>query len=336
MRRQISLCGFLIITILSLAVLTGCSQEGQKKRFIIIPSDDGSYSSEMVAGFQKNIEAAGGEVTVEIPKNITAEAQVSVLQKIEKEDADCVVISGNAELALQEEIQRLCSLDIPVVAFNEMITSEDLSIQIFPVKLLGIGKEFLETIQKQRSSESSETCQIAVLSSNSFQYNESRYVREIRSLLEAGEYPQIMLTEIAYGNNNADKCREKVRHLTETYPDLDYVICLTPAATLAASEFVTEQGLKEEVGVVGIGMPSEMLDYVGEEKACKKLLYWEPVKLGALAAQAAMAVESNTWKPEIGDTLKTTEYGEFRVEKGQEEEVKSKVVYMQEAANIME
>ena len=84
MRRQISLWGFLIITILSLVVLTGCSQDGQKKRFIIIPSDDGSYSSEMVAGFQKNIEAAGGEVTVEIPKNITAEARSACFRKLKK------------------------------------------------------------------------------------------------------------------------------------------------------------------------------------------------------------------------------------------------------------
>lgn len=333
MRRQKCARAFLITVIMSLFVLTGCGKEGQKKRFAIIPSDNGSYNNEIVAGFQKTIEEAGGEVMVEIPQNITAEAQVSVLQKIEKKDADCVVISGNAELALQEEIKRLSGLGIPVVAFDEMITSDDLSMQIFPVKLLGIGEEFLETVQEGMNGASS---QIAVLSSNSFQYNESRYVREIRSLLEAGSYPGIMLTEIAYGNNNAEKCREKVAHLTAAYPDLNYIICLTPAATLAASQYITDQGLKEQISVVGIGMPSEMLDYVGEGNVCRKLLYWEPVKMGSLTAQAAMAVENGSLKPEFGELLKTGEYGDFQIVKGQEEEVKSKVIYMQDKANIME
>ena len=69
----------------------------------------------------------------------------------------------------------------------------------------------------------------------------------------------------------------------------------------AAAKVLQDQG--SDVKITGLGMPSEMEAYVGEDNVCPYFYLWNPIDLGELAAHTAMALVAGDITGAAGDTF---------------------------------
>ena len=80
-----------------------------------------------------------------------------------------------------------------------------------------------------------------------------------------------------------------MQNLMTKYPNLEVVCCPTTVGILAAAKVVANDpscGIK----VAGLGLPSEMKDYVGDDKACPYMYLWNPIDVGNCAAYMIKAI----------------------------------------------
>lgn len=106
------------------------SDSGKKVYAIVTKSAGNPYNEKEAEGFQKIIEAEGGECIVKHPESATADAQVSVIQSLISQGVDSIAIAGNDENALQAALEeamdagiKVCGFDSKVNADSRMITS---------------------------------------------------------------------------------------------------------------------------------------------------------------------------------------------------------------------
>ena len=99
----------------------------------------------------------------------------------------------------------------------------------------------------------------------------------------------------------------------EKYPDLKVICAPTTKGILAAAEVISETG--SEVRLTGLGRPEEMSDYIGPDKTCPSIFFWDSYALGKLTAYAAMALEEGTITGAVGESFNAGELGSFTIKK---------------------
>ena len=80
-----------------------------------------------------------------------------------------------------------------------------------------------------------------------------------------------------------------MQHLMAKYPNLACVCCPTTVGILACAQTVLNtDGCT--VKVAGLGLPSEMKEYVGDDKVCPYMYLWNPIDVGNCAAYMIKAI----------------------------------------------
>jgi rhamnose transport system substrate-binding protein len=77
--------------------------------------------------------------------------------------------------------------------------------------------------------------------------------------------------------------------LLANYPNLRAVIAPTTVGIAAAAQVVQSRGIAEQVAVTGLGLPSEMRDFV-KDGTVTAFQLWSPYNEGWLAAHFAKGV----------------------------------------------
>lgn len=328
-----------LLVFCTLTLLAGCRENDYPEdcyNYVIIPSSPDVNSQQICGAFQETVERYGANAVIKTPEDTSAQSQVKILKEIKDKNIDCLAISANGSSVFQEELEEMMARGVKVVGFDQVLqrSEDDISIQVCASRLDKTGEMVLSIVQKNVEDK---VKQMAILMPNNFHYNEVHYGKDIRSLLEAGKYPDILLTEVNYTNDDSEKCKAKVEHLTQTYPDLDVIFTTSTVSTVAASEYLKENGLSDRVKVVGMALPEKVLDLVGEDNVCVGVIYCEPTKLGRLTAWAALAVTEEGFTAKEGEVLKTAEIGNYRVETMELDYGSSlPTVFMQDSPNFMQ
>ena len=102
------------------------------------------------------------------------------------------------------------------------------------------------------------------------------------------KYANLELVDIVYGDDEPQPSTEQTQALLQNYPDLKLICAPTTVGINAAAKVLQDQ--ESDVKITGLGMPSEMEAYVGEDNVCPYFYLWNPIDLGELAAYTAMAL----------------------------------------------
>ena len=100
--------------------------------------------------------------------------------------------------------------------------------------------------------------------------------------------------------------------MLKTYPDLKGIIAPTTVGIAAAGKVLTDKGLKGKVHLTGLGLPSEMAEYI-ESGVCEWMYLWNPLDVGYLAGYAADGLVKGTITGKVGDKFKAGRLGEKEV-----------------------
>src|SRR5690606_26565386 len=100
--------------------------------------------------------------------------------------------------------------------------------------------------------------------------------------------------------------------LLANYPDLKGVIAPTTVGVAAAAQVVQSRGIADQVKVTGLGLPSEMRDFI-KDGTVSAFQLWSPYNEGWLAAHFAKGVIEGTIKNEVGATFEVPNLGTITI-----------------------
>lgn len=310
--------------LLAVTVMVGCSTQapksadnagstggadGGKKRFAIIFKNTGNpYGEKQMEGFKNAIEELGGEAILKAPDQPTAEAQIQMIEELISQKVDAIAIVGNDPDALQPALKKAMDAGIKVLSLDSAVNAQSRMVHINQADPERIGRVQIQAVSEMIGGKG----EIAVLSATSQATNQNTWIEWMKKELEDPKYKDIKLVKVAYGDDLRDKSVAETEALLKSYPDLKGIIAPTTVGIAAAGKVLTDKGLKGKVQLTGLGLPSEMAEYI-ESGVTPWMYLWNPVDVGYLAGYAADALVKGTITGTVGDKFKAGRLGDKEV-----------------------
>ena len=307
----------IILIVLAMIFLVGCGKKSEntadggskksgKKKFAIVVKNTGNpYNEKEIEGFKKAIEETGGEVIVKAPDQPTAEAQIQMIEELISQKVDAIAIAGNDPDALQPVLEKAMGRGIKVLSFDSSVNSKSRMLHVNQADSERIGRVLIEGISDMIDGKGD----IAILSATSQAANQNLWIEWMKKELENPKYKDIKLVKVAYGDDLRDKSVSETEALIKSYPNLKGIIAPTTVAIAAAGKVITDKDLKDKIQLTGLGLPSEMGEYI-ESGVCKWMYLWNPVDVGYLTGYAANALVTGEITGKEGDVFKAGTLGE--------------------------
>lgn len=278
------------------------------KTFAIVVKNAGNpYNEKESAGFKDVIEAAGGTAIIKAPEAATAEAQITMINELIAQKVDAIAIAGNDYDALQPALKKAMDEGIKVLSLDASVNPDSRMVHINQADSEKIGRTLVQAT-KEMVGEG----QIAILSATSQAANQNTWIEWMKKELEEGDYDGMELVKIAYGDDEFQKSVDETEALLKNYPDLKAIIAPTTVGVMAAAKVVTDKGLIGKVAVTGLGLPSEMAEYI-ENGSCPWMYLWNPIDVGGLAAYASLSLVKGEITGAAGDKFEAGSLGSYEV-----------------------
>jgi len=154
--------------------------------------------------------------------------------------------------------------------------------------------------------------EIAILSATSQASNQNAWIAVMQETLKQPKYAGLNLVRIAYGDDLRDKSTSETQGLLASFPNLKVIIAPTTVGIAAAAKVVTDQRLIGRIKVTGLGLPSEMADYINNG-ACPYMYLWNPIDVGYLGAYVATGLTSGKISGKVGDKFTAGRLGQYTI-----------------------
>ena len=262
-------------------------QRIEGKVFAIVTKAAGNpYNEKEAQGFQEVIEAMGGTCIVKHPEQATADAQVSVIQSLISQGVDSICIAGNDENALQAALEEAMEAGIKVSCLDAKVNPDSRQVFVNQAGTQEIGTALMDAVYDITGGEG----QWAVLSATSQATNQNAWIEAMKSVMTDAKYADLELVEVAYGDDEPQKSTDQTQALLNKYPDLKVICAPTTVGINAAAKVLQDK--QSSVKLTGLGLPSEMKEYIGDDDAhsCPYMYLWNPIDVGRLGAYTSIAL----------------------------------------------
>ena len=274
--------------LLSLAACGGApaGQGGESKTTYAIVCKDASnpYMSRMVSGFKDACKALGIEAIEKSPETTSADDQITIINELVAQGVKGIAIAANDAAALKGAIDAAKAQGVVVVTLDSDTAGSQMFVNQAGVK--EVAQVLVDSVADMTGEDGGE---FAILSASSTATNQNAWIAAMEEILKDAKYANLKLVETVYGDDESQKSTDEMQNLMTKYPNLEVVCCPTTVGILAAAMVVTNTadcGIK----IAGLGLPSEMKDYVGEGKACPYMYLWNPIDVGNCAAYMIKAI----------------------------------------------
>jgi rhamnose transport system substrate-binding protein len=169
-----------------------------------------------------------------------------------------------------------------------------------------------ETLVEAAFDQSGGSGEIAILSATSQASNQNAWIAVMQETLKQPKYANLNLVKIAYGDDLRDKSTSETEALLLSYPNLKVIVAPTTVGIAAAAKVVTDKGLIGKVKITGLGLPSEMADYI-TNGACPYMYLWNPIDVGYLGSYVATALADGKITGKVGDSFSAGRPGNYTV-----------------------
>lgn len=319
------LTSLLLATAMTATLLAGCggnsssdsgssggdSKDGKKTIAIVTKSAGNPYNEKEAEGFQKVIEDAGATCIVKHPEAATADAQVSVIQSLISQGVDAIMVAANDENALQACLKEAMDAGIKVGSFDSKVNAASRAVHVNQAGTTEIGQTLMDAVAEITGGSG----QWAILSATSQATNQNAWIDAMKTAMADDKYKGLELVEVAYGDDEPQKSTDQTQALLSKYPDLKLIVAPTTVGINAAAKVLQDE--KSSVKLTGLGLPSEMAEYIGDDDAhsCPYIYLWNPIELGQLAGYTALAMVNGEITGAENDKFTAGDMGEYTVVK---------------------
>jgi rhamnose transport system substrate-binding protein len=284
------------------------AKDTPEKHAVIFKNTGNPYGEKEMQGFKEAIEELGHEAILKAPDQPTAEAQIQIIEELIAQKVDSIAIAANDNDALQPALKKAMDRGIKVLSLDSGVNAQSRMVHVNQADPERIGRTLVQGIHEMIGGEG----QIAILSATSQATNQNLWIDWMKEELKDPKYANVELVKVAYGDDLRDKSVSETEALLKSYPDLKGIISPTTVGIAAAGKVITDKGLKGQVHLTGLGLPSEMAEYI-ESGVCEWMYLWNPIDVGYLSGYAAVALVDGTITGAVGDTFKAGKLGEMTI-----------------------
>ncbi len=257
-----------------------------------------------VRGFEEAQGELGFEFIHNGPADSSNEGQIQIIEGYIQQEVDAIAVSANDAEGLVAVLQSAKDQGIKVVSWDSKVNAEGRDLNVDPSIAENIGRVQIQEIAQQIGGAG----QIAILSAGATMDNQNTWIEYMKQELEKEEYKDIELVTIVYGDDLTDKSYQEMQGLINSYPDLKGVISPTTVGIAAAAVCIQDNGLAGKIKLTGLGLPSEMADYI-KAGVCEGMYLWNPIDMGYCAAYATVALVNGDITGAVGDTFEAGRLG---------------------------
>ena len=271
----------LLVAIMALA-LVACQPADQGGATYAIVCKDASnpYMLKMIEGFEKSCKAIGVTMVTKSPETATVDGQISIVKELMG-----IAIAANDAAALEPTIKAAREAGIVVVTLDSDTKGSQMFVNQAGVEQ--VAQVLVDSIHDMADGEG----EFAVLSASSTATNQNAWIAAMKVIIDGNKdkYGKLTWVETVYGDDESQKSTDEMQNLMTKYPNLEVVCCPTTVGILAAAKVVANKA-DCAIKVAGLGLPSEMKDYVGEGKPCPYMYLWNPIEVGECAVYMIKAI----------------------------------------------
>jgi rhamnose transport system substrate-binding protein len=291
---------------------------GDVCKIVFIPKNLGNpYFEAINTGFEKAIEEIGADkfdYQMVGPATAEATSQIEYITAAVQNGANAIFIAANSNDALNATFDDARAAGTSIYIINQDIPgSEDhRDAAIMPCNFENVGKAQLALMSSQIDNKG----EFAILSATTDAPDQNFWVDSMKEIMDSGEYADMKLVDVVYGDDQPEKSTTEMEALLTKYPDLKGVIAPTTVGIAAAAKVVQTKGIADKVRVTGLGLPSEMKQFV-EDGTCLGFQLWDPPLEGYMAVYMAYAQKNGEFTPGPGATFKAGENEYSMLDNGQ-------------------
>ena len=282
MKKFIALLLAAVMVFAMAACAPAAEQDGGKTTYAIVCKDGSNpYMKRMVSGFKTACEALGVDFIEKSPATTSVEDQKEIINQLAAQGVKAIAIAANDAAALEATLTEARNRGIAIVTLDSDTKGSQMFINQAGVK--EVAQVLVDSIYDMAGGEG----EFAVLSASSTATNQNAWIAAMDEIIKAdSKYSKLVWKETVYGDDEPTKSTTETQNLMTKYPDLKVICCPTTVGVLACAKAVEGTSIK----VAGLGLPSEMKEYVGEDKACPYMYLWNPIDVGNCAAYAIKAI----------------------------------------------
>ncbi|MFG2357172.1 rhamnose ABC transporter substrate-binding protein [Streptomyces sp. NPDC048521] len=225
--------------------------------------------------------------------------QVSYVNTLTQQRVDAMAVSAQDPGALCTALKQAISNDIKVVTYDSDTNPECRNAFVSQASAEDLGRTEVQLLAKQIGYKG----EIAILSAAQTATNQNTWIEFMKDELKDPKYKDMKLVKVAYGNDDAQQSFQQTQGLLQEYPNLKGIISPTTVGIKAAAQYLSGSKYKGKVKLSGLGTPNDMRKYI-KNGTVDAFELWDPSKLGALAAQTAVALVSGQITGKEGETFK--------------------------------
>ena len=260
-----------------------------------------------VRGFEEAGIELGYELVHNGPADSSNEGQIQIIEGFIQQGVDAIAVSSNDAAGVVPVLQSAMEKGIHVLSWDSAVEPDGRELNIDASVAENIGRVEVQEIARQIGYEG----QIAILSSASTHDNQNTWIGWMQDELTKEEYANMELVTIVYGDDLTDKSYQEMQGLIDSYPDLKGVISPTTVGIAAAANCIQDNGLTGVIKLTGLGLPSEMADYI-TAGVCEGMFLWNPIDLGYCAGYAAYELVEG-FVPAVGETFEAGRLGTITI-----------------------
>ena len=296
---------------LSLTLVTGSIAADPLKIVYIGKNTGNPYFDSITGGFKDACAKIGCEFEFVAPATAEATSQIPIIEAQIQRGVNVIAIAPNSPDAMNQVLDEARAKKILVLAVNgDLVGNEShRDANILPVDFTKTGPNQVELMGSLIGYKG----EIAILSATTEAPDQNTWIAAMKdTLAKDPKYKDMKLVATVYGDDQPEKSTTEMEALLSNYPDLVGVIAPTTVGVAAAAQVVQQRGIADKVHVTGLGLPSEMRDFV-KDGTVKAFQLWSPYNEGWLAAYFATGVIGGTIKNEVGATFDVPTLGTITI-----------------------
>ena len=271
-----------LVMVLGLAACAAKTGGNDTQTYAIITKAAGNpYNEREAAGFEEVMKDAGYNAIVKHPAEFTA-------------------IAANDFDALETALKAAMDAGIKVVSCDSSCNPASRMTHINQAGVQEVAQCLVDATYDLLGGEGD----WAILSATSIATNQNAWIDAMKEILKDEKYAKMNLVEIAYGDDEQQKSVDETKALPQNYPNLKLINAPTTVGIAAAAKVITDEGLQGKVIVTGLGLPSEMAEFMtGDNPACPYMFLWNPIDVGRSAAYALIEMVNGSLTGATGESF---------------------------------
>ena len=296
---------------MALAMTTAAVAQDPIKIVYIGKNTGNPYFDSITGGFVDACKAKGCEFEFVAPATAEATSQIPIIEAQIQRGVNVIGIAPNSPDALNQVLADAKAKGILVLTVNGDITGSEQfrDATILPVNFDIVGRDQVEMVGSLIGYEG----EIAILSATTEAPDQNKWIVGMNETLKSDpKYAKMSLVATVYGDDQPEKSTTEMEALLANFPNLKGVIAPTTVGIAAAAQVVQSRGIAETVKVTGLGLPSEMRDFV-KDGTVTAFQLWSPYNEGWLAVHFALGLLDGSIKNEIGGTFEVPNLGTITI-----------------------